>query len=217
MFAVGQADGRADLSVRKVLEALEMIFCFRSFSGTLESARQRKLGRSVVGIDLQCLFKTGDGLVGVLQILVTDANEVIRVRIVGIVLDCLLKAVERWFQFIIGMLGQAEVVPGLGIGGVEVDGPLQGFLGVVQLLQRHQGDALIDGCLRQFRVIPEGLSKGGRCTISKLLAHLRDATIIEPRRLGTGGRLRCAGGCQGRNQGKGRGPGDSHQNLSHRI
>ena len=61
---------------------------------------------------------------------------------------------------------------------------LQRLLGLVQLLQRHQRDAFVDGRLRQLRILLEGLGKRVGGALGKLLAHLRHAAIVQPNRFG---------------------------------
>ena len=91
------------------------------------------------------------------------------------------------------MLGETEVVPGLWVVGIERDGLLEGLLGLVKLLEGHEGDALIDGGLCQLGVFLEGFGEGLLGFLSELLAHQCDASIVEADRIGIEVSLRSGG------------------------
>jgi len=67
LFAIGQADGGADLGAGEVLEDFEVLGGFISTAGALECARQLKLSRGVVRVDLKGLLEDGYGLVKLLS------------------------------------------------------------------------------------------------------------------------------------------------------
>ncbi len=134
---------------------------------------------SVQRIDGQRLLQNGNGLIKLLHLLVTDALKVIRVSVPGVELHCLLETRQRRVQFVIRVLGQSQVVPGLRILRLKSDRFVQNLLGVVELLQRHQRDAFVDGGLCELWILFEGLGEGTGCAIGKLLAHLRHATIVQ--------------------------------------
>ena len=125
LLAIGQPDGRADLGTRQMLEALEVLLRLRKVAGALVRARYRKLRRCVLRVDLQRFLENRNRLVGILQILVADALEIVRVRILGIKLHSLLKALQRRLQIIARVLREAQVVPGLGALWVQGDCLLQ--------------------------------------------------------------------------------------------
>ena len=104
----------------------------------------------------------------------------------------LLKAGQRGVQLVARVLRQAQVVPGLRAVRIERESRLQRLLGLVELLQREQRDAFVDGGLRQLGVFLERLGKALRSAIGKLLAHLRHAAIVQPHRLRIEARLRTA-------------------------
>ena len=114
LLAVGQPDRRSNLGTRQVLKALEVLLRIRCVARTLQRARQRKLRRSVQRADFQCLLQHRNRLVVLLHLLIGGALKVIRVHVPGIELHRLLKTGQCRVQFIVGVLRQSQVVPGLG-------------------------------------------------------------------------------------------------------
>lgn len=91
------------------------------------------------------------------------------------------------------MLGETEVVPGLWVVRIERDGLLEDFLGLVNLLEGHEGDTLIDGGLCELGVFLEGLGERLLGFLSELLSHQCDASIVEADSIGIEVSLRSGG------------------------
>jgi len=113
LLAIREPDRSTDLGAGQVLEALEVFLCIIEVAGPLHGASHLELARCVVGIDLNSLLEDGNGLVVLLELGVAGAQKIIRVGVAWIELDCLLKALERLFRFVAGVLGESKVVPGL--------------------------------------------------------------------------------------------------------
>ncbi len=188
-LSIGQPNGRRDLGAGQMLECLEVLFGFRRVAGALQCARQLEFGRGVNRIDLQCFFERLDGLVELLHFSVTDPDVVPGVDVAGIKFDGVLKALQRCVEFVARMLREAEVVPHLGTVRIEGNRRLQGLLGLVEFLEGHEGDALVDGGLRHLRILFEGLGETVGRLLSELLAHLRDAAIVQAHGVGIEPRL----------------------------
>ena len=118
-----------------MLKALEVLRRLRPASRTLQRPRQAELRRGMDRVDLQRLLEDRDGLVELLHILVADALEIKGVRVPGVELHRLLEAGQRRLQLVARVLGQAQVVPGLGIVLLQCESRMQRLLGLVQLLQ----------------------------------------------------------------------------------
>jgi len=63
--------------------------------------------------------------------------------------------------------------------GIKRNRVVQGLLCLVEFLQRHQRNALVDGSLGQLRIFLECLRKCLRSALGKLLPHQRHAPIVE--------------------------------------
>src|SRR5947209_78063 len=92
LFAISQADRSRNLVAGQVLEGFEVFFSVLRFSRSLHGAGESKLSGGVKRIDGERLLEHGNGLVVVLKFGVADASEVVRIGIVRIELDGLLKA-----------------------------------------------------------------------------------------------------------------------------
>ena len=221
LLAIRKADGRANLGVGEVLEALEVLLGVSHVAGALHGAGHGELARGVVGIDIDSLLEDGDGLVVLLELGVADAFEIIGIGVARIELNSPLETLQGLVRLVACVLGEAEVVPGLRALGIEGDRGLQRLFGVVELLQGKQRDAFIDGGLRQFWVLLHRIGKGGGGTLGELLAHLRNAAVVHADRLRVETKLRSGGAGLRRSDGsrgkthQGNRPQTVHRFLSH--
>ena len=140
------------------------------------------------------MLESVDGLGILLGLCVHRAEEVPGVGIVGIDLSDAAEGVYRGLRIARVFIKQAEVIPGMRVGGITFDRFFEKFLGLINPTQAEQGDALIQARGRQLGIARSSVLKGFQSFREGLLVHVSNAQIIQTSGFGGGGGLF---GCRG--------------------
>ncbi len=192
LFAINQADGRAEFILRQVLEAGQVRFGFVGLAGTLVGLREAEFRRDVKGIGGESALIFGNCFFVLMELRKEQAEKIVRFRIGGIDGRYVFKRSDGFFGFVGGFLKEAEIEPGsralrIGLRGFEQD-----FSSNFVALQVEKRDALIQTGREKLRIERGGLFEIFQTFFHLLLVERGDSEAIQTRGLlrfrGSGGR-----------------------------
>ena len=112
LFAIYQADGRAEFILRQVLEAGQVRFGFVWLAGTLVGLREAEFRGDVKGIRGERSLIFGNCFFVLMKLRIEQAQKIVRFGIGGIDGRYLFKGGDGFFSFVGGFLKEAEIEPG---------------------------------------------------------------------------------------------------------
>ncbi len=159
LFAVDEAHGLAEFFCGEVLEAIEVLDGARVIILAAIGLGEAEFGGNLKRIKLQRVFEGGDGFVILLLLRIHEAEEILRVGVVGIEVGGFLKMFDSGIGLACGFGEETEVEPDARIFGIALGGFLEDLLGVVKALHVEEGDADVDAADVGFLVEDAGALK----------------------------------------------------------
>ena len=178
LFAVVVREGRGELGVGDLAEAIEGDLGLFGFALTLEGAGETELGGGVERVEFERGAVLGYGGGEVVQLKLEGAEEVVAVRVRGIEREDALEGFDALLVIVLAAIEEAEDVPGVGIVGGLLGGVFERGFGLGELLQIEEGDAFVGLGEGERWVELVGLSELLRGLFEELLAHQRGADVV---------------------------------------
>ncbi len=179
LLAVDGAEGRCDLRLGNLLEALEVLARLVCHSGALEGTGEAELRGGMQRIETQGGPELGDGVLVVFQAEVDGSEKVVTVRVVGVDLDGMLEVAECRLLAAAIEVSEAEAVPDARVVGVNRGGGLEGFLSFREASEVEQSDAFIEQGYGSGRISLVGFVEFLERLVRELLVHESDADVVE--------------------------------------
>ena len=180
LLAVDQTHGRAQVLLRQVLEARQVLSSLRRVSQALIGARQPELGGDVKGVQRQGGLEGGDGRLIPLKLRAQQPQEVLGVSILRVKLCHPLESFQRHLGLAQVLVQQAQVVPDPHVSRFLLAYRKQGGARGVVALQIQQGNALVEPGGVEFGIHLVGLLELLQRLCKALLVHIGHAQVVEP-------------------------------------